>query len=256
VLSNGVDTPKRDVAETFEGAVACAGMVVESRIAAGLGRLGLFVQSARATYQSSEAPFVEAPWGAPLDVDAAFRSIPATATISGMFIAPLALEAKRLGVVLPSARERYVQYRFYPLLEHAQVLVETCQRLYPSRTLRQALRKLGRGAPRALVASTLGKVVLGSAQGVNDVVDAMAKAYPLNARPSRVEVLERGEGRAVVRLEEMYYFLDSHHVGAFEGALRYAGVQGRVLVSRRSDTSADLLLEWDAADRGTSKRPA
>jgi hypothetical protein len=183
-----------------------------------------------------------------------YDAIPADATISGMFIAPLALEAKRLGVHLPTARDRYVPYRFYPLLEHAKVLVETCERIYPALSIRQGLRKLGRGAPKALVASTLGKVVLASAEGVHEVLDAMAKAYPLNARPSRVEVVERGAGRAVVRLEQVHYFIDSHHVGAFEGALRYAGVEGRVLIAGRGEASADLLLEWDARAQTPSRR--
>jgi hypothetical protein len=213
------------------------------------------VQSAQATTtQFSGTRFVEPPWAAPLDVRAVISAIPDTATISGMFIAALALEAKRVGVCLPSARDRYVPYRFYPLAEHARVLVETCERIYPSLSIRQALRKLGRGAPKALVASTLGKVVLASAEGVHEVVDAMAKAYPLNARPSRVEVLERAAGRAVVHLENVHYFIDSHHVGAFEGALRYAGVEGRVLIAMRGQAAADLLLEWDARGTMPSRR--
>jgi len=89
------------------------------------------------------------------------------------------------------------------------------------------------------------KVVLGSAEGVHEVVAAMAKAYPLNARPSRVTALEAAGGRAIVRLEDIHYFLDSHHVGAFEGVLKYAGVKGRVLIATRSQSAADLLLEWD-----------
>jgi hypothetical protein len=212
------------------------------------------VQSAQATAHVSGTRFVEPPWAAPLDVRAVISAIPDTATISGMFIAALAIEAKRVGVTLPSARDRYVPYRFYPLAEHAKVLVETCERIYSSLSVRQALRKLGRGAPKALVASTLGKVVLASAEGVHEVVDAMAKAYPLNARPSRVEVVERAAGRAVVRLEDVHYFLDSHHVGAFEGALRYAGVEGRVLIAMRGEAAADLLLEWDARSPMPSRR--
>jgi uncharacterized protein (TIGR02265 family) len=212
------------------------------------------VQSAQATAHSSGTRFVDPPWNAPLEIQTALQAIPATATISGMFIAPLALEAKRLGVHLPSARERYVPYRFYPLAEHAQVLVETCERVLPQLPVRQALRKLGRGAPKALVTSTLGKVVLAGAEGVHDVVDAMAKAYPLNARPSRVEVLERSAGRAVVRLEEVHYFVDSHHIGAFEGALRYAGVEGRVLIATRGPAGADFLIEWDARGQTPSRR--
>jgi uncharacterized protein (TIGR02265 family) len=202
------------------------------------------VHQGLATSTEPEAAFREPPWSAPLDVAAVIAAIPASATISGMFIAPLALEAKRRGLVLPSARERYVSFSFYPLREHAAVLVETCERLHPDRSLRQALRKLGRGAPQALVASTLGKVVLGSVEGVHDVVAAMAKAYPINARPSSVTVLSSERGRAVVRLEEVHYFLDSHHVGTFEGVLKYAGVRGRVLIASRSPSAADLLLEW------------
>jgi uncharacterized protein (TIGR02265 family) len=123
-------------------------------------------------------------------------------------------------------------------------LLEACARFYPDRSLRQGLRKLGRGAPNALIASTLGKVVLGSVEGPHDVIAAIAKAYPLNARPSRVTVLESTRGRSVVRLEDIYYFLDSHHVGTFEGALTFAGVRGQVLIAKRGRAAADFLLEW------------
>jgi uncharacterized protein (TIGR02265 family) len=200
----------------------------------------------REALSPSNAGFVEPSWSAPLDVDAVLRGLPPTATISGMFIAPLVAEAKRVGATLPSARERYVQFRFYPLSEHVNVLVETCQRVHPGIPLRQALRKLGRGAPAALVASTLGKVVLAAAAGPHDVIEAIAKAYPLNARPSQVTVLERAAQRAIIRLEDVYYFPDSHHVGVFEGALKYAGVRGKVLISPHGKASVDLLLEWES----------
>jgi len=198
----------------------------------------------RAAVREVDTVFVEPPWNAPLDAEAMIASIPEVATISGMFLMPLALEAKRRGVALPSARERYVAFQAYPLREHARLLVETCRLLHGGRPLRQVLRKLGRGAPQALVASTLGKVVLGSVEGVHDVVRAMVKAYPLNLRPCHLAVLEASPGRAVVRLEDLHYFLDSHHVGAFEGVLRYAGVSGGVRIAKRGPAAADLLLEW------------
>jgi uncharacterized protein (TIGR02265 family) len=188
--------------------------------------------------------FAEPPWNAPLDAEAAIALVPEAATISGMFLLPLALEARRRGVTLPSARERYVAFQPYPLREHARLLVESCGLLHRDKPLRQALRKLGRGAPQALVASTLGKVVLGSVEGVHDVIRAMVKAYPLNVRPCHLEVLEAGPGRAVVRLEDVHYFIDCHHVGAFEGALKYAGVSGGVRIAKRGIAAADLLLEW------------
>jgi uncharacterized protein (TIGR02265 family) len=191
-----------------------------------------------------EDRFVEPPWNAPFDEQAELSAIPESCSISGMFLAPLAAEAKRRGITLPSARDRYVLFKFYPLVEHARLLLETCERIYPDRSRRQALRKLGRGAPQALVASTLGRVVLGSVEGVASVVEAMARAYPLNARPSKVTVVESMPGRSIVRLEEVHYFLDSHHVGTFEGVLKYAGVRGRVRIVMHSRCAADFLLEW------------
>jgi uncharacterized protein (TIGR02265 family) len=136
--------------------------------------------------------FSEAPWNAPLDARAAIEAIPEEATISGMFIAPLVETAGQMGRELPGARQRYISFRFYPLKEHARLLVESCHLVYPGRPLRQALRKLGRGAPKALVSSTLGKVMLGSAEGVHAVLKGMTKAYGINAPPSRASLLETG----------------------------------------------------------------
>lgn len=194
--------------------------------------------------------FVEPPWEAPFDEEAELAAIPKEATISGMFLAPIAVEAKRRGIVLPSARERYVAFKFYPLVEHARLLLETCARFYPDLSRRQALRKLGRGAPQALVSSMLGRVVLASAEGVSAVVEAMAKAYPLNTRPGKVTLVESFASTCIVRLEEIHYFLDSHHVGAFEGALKFAGVRGRVRIAPRGRTAADFLLEWGPSADG------
>jgi uncharacterized protein (TIGR02265 family) len=188
--------------------------------------------------------FLDAPWNAPLDPQAAIDAIPEQATISGMFVAPLVATARQMGRELSGARHRYISFQFYPLKEHAALLVETCQLLYPGRPLRQALRKLGRGAPKALVSSTLGKVMLGSAEGVHAVLKGMAKAYGINAPPSRASLLEIGSGYAIVRLEEIHYFLDCHHVGTFEGALRFAGVDGSVKLRAHGEASADMLCQW------------
>jgi uncharacterized protein (TIGR02265 family) len=195
--------------------------------------------------QISATNFVDPPWEAPLDVAGVLRTIPEQATIAGMFLEPLAEAARQQGLPLPSARERYVAFRFYPMREHAYLLIETCVRLYPNLPVRRALRKLGRGAPRALIASTIGKVVLGSAIGPAEIIRAIAQAYPLHVRPAKVNVLEMGNGRAVLRLEEILYFLDSHHVGVFEGVLSFAGRSGRIKMCAYSATAADLLCTWE-----------
>jgi uncharacterized protein (TIGR02265 family) len=196
------------------------------------------------TMSDDGRPFVEPPWSAPLDVERTIAAQPADVKISGMFLLAIVGGAKARGVVLPSARERYVAFNFYPVTDHARLLVEAAQRFFPDRPIRQALRSLGRAAPDAFLSSTLGKVTLGSTEGVHAAIAAMANAYELNLRPCRVGMTTSGPSWAVVRLEKVPYFLDSHHVGTFEGTLRYAGVKGAVLVAVRGPASADLLITW------------
>jgi uncharacterized protein (TIGR02265 family) len=190
-------------------------------------------------------PFADPPWNAALDVERALSAIPGDAKISGMFFAALVGGARTRNVVLPSARDRYVPFTFYPVTDLARLLVEAARRFYPDRPLRLALRSLGKAAPDAFLSSTLGKVTLGSTEGVHAAVAAMANAYELNLRPSHVSMTATGPTWAVVRLERVPYFIDSHHVGTFEGTLRFAGVKGSVRLAMRGPASADLLLIWD-----------
>jgi hypothetical protein len=88
--------------------------------------------------------------------------------------------------------------------------------------------------------------MLGSVQGVHETVAALAKAYQLNMRPGCATVIEAQRNHMILSLEQVHYFLDSHHVGAFEGALKLAGVRGRVRIASHSRASAHLMLEWSA----------
>jgi len=169
-----------------------------------------------------------------------------------MFFLAVVTAARTRGVTLPSARERYVRFTFYPLAELTRLLVEASERFFPERTLRHALRTLGRSSPDAFLASTLGRVTLGSTREVHAAVAAMANGYELNVRPCSVSVRDNGARWTVVRLDKIVYFLDSHHVGTFEGLLRFAGVKGAVRIASRSPTSADFLLTWDEATPAAS----
>jgi uncharacterized protein (TIGR02265 family) len=188
--------------------------------------------------------FMEPPWTAGLDAESEIRAVPQTAQVRGLMIAPMLATARKRGASPAAQRERYLSFTLYPLREHVRLLVDSCQVAFPELPLRQGLRKLGRGASDAFGASTLGKVTLGAAQGVHDIVSAFAKGYELNLQPGRACVVESSPRRVVVSLDDIHYFLDSHHVGAFEGVLKRAGVRGRVLIARRSRAAADLLLEW------------
>jgi uncharacterized protein (TIGR02265 family) len=184
--------------------------------------------------------------GSELVREAEIARIPEAATISGMFLMPMAAEAARRGAPLPSARARYTRFTFYPLREHVQLMFEAAAVLFPGVPTRKAIRKLGRGAAPALLQSTLGKVVLASAVSPLDALQAMSKAYALNLRPGEASVIEHGPGFAILELREIHYLIDSNHVGAMEGLLRPLGLQPEVRIHELGPAHAELLLTWTA----------
>ncbi|HTQ02987.1 MAG TPA: DUF2378 family protein [Polyangiaceae bacterium] len=188
--------------------------------------------------------FIEPPWSRPLDPMTVLHAVPASSTIAGMFFLAALEGAKRRGLTLSPARERYLRFGFYPLGEFVPLLVEAARKFYPDRSLREALRAVGQAGPAAFSASVLGKVTLGAAEGVHAAVGAIASTYAINVPGSRCDVLESSPRRTIVGLRDVHHFLDSHHVGVFEGTLQYAGVKGSVRIASHGATSADLLLEW------------
>lgn len=188
--------------------------------------------------------FQEPPWQEPLDTALTLQSIPASATIAGMYPNAIAEGAKQLGKVVPLLRERYLPFGFYPLREYVELLLQACEVLYPKRPLRFALRSTGRAAPAALLKSTMGRVVFGSVNGPREVMHSLIKTYPINLRPCHAEILESSDQHVLVHLRDIHFFLDCHHVGVLEGALRHAKVTGKVLISSLSATEAHLRCTW------------
>ena len=191
-----------------------------------------------------ENAWEEPPWSSPLDPAAALAAIPEVATVSGLFLSGVRDLAKTSEVPLESARASYVAFKAYPAREHAALMVECAQRMWPALPLRQALRKMGRGAAGLLISSQVGRVLFAGADDPAAMVQAMARSYGSHVKPASVEVQDAGERRLVVRMREVHYFLDSHHVGVFEGVLRHAKVDGKVQIAATSPSDADLLLEW------------
>lgn len=196
--------------------------------------------------------WTDPPWESPLDEDAALRAIPPSATITGMFLeAVVRLHATALaarGVASSArpkaARERYVAFTPYPLREHCELLLEVAKAIHPELSVREGLRRVGRGAPHVLMQSTVGRVVLGSVEGPLAILEAMAKSYMMHMKPGALVVSAEGPTSAVVRLTDIYNFVDSHNVGVFEGTLRWAKVTGTVRLRSPGRSSAELLCAW------------
>jgi len=184
------------------------------------------------------------PWDAPLDVNAELEAIPKEATMKGLFIVPMLVEARRQGVTLKSARERYLPFTDYPLIEHARVLVEAAHAFFPDLTTRRGLRKLGRAAQRAFAQATIGKVMWATVDSPESAIEAASKTYVISTPSARLLIVERAPGRARVRLEGVHCFRDSNHVGTLEGVLLAANTKGTVHVRIDSPTVCEFELSW------------
>jgi len=193
---------------------------------------------------STSTDFITPSWTSPLDGQAALRAVPEGASIAGMFLEPMAEAAREAGRPLPSARPRYTGFNFYPLEEHVKLLLEASDALFPGKSTRIAMRKLGRAATNVMLSSTLGRVTVGAASDVPGVLSAMAKIFSSYLRPCRVEVVGDGSNSLVVSMSDVHYFLDCHHVGVWEGAMRYAGVDGKVEIREYSTSAADMRCSW------------
>ena len=188
--------------------------------------------------------FVAPDWDAPLDVAAYVDVMPPSARIKGMYAAAIVDGARARGLLLPSARERYLAFRDVPLREFTTLLVEGAQAFFPDMSLRSGLRKLGRSTHGIFSQSVVGRVVFSTASDLPGALTACAKAYAISIPPSRAELREVGDRRAILALANVYNFLDSHHVGVLEGVAHACGVHVEARVKLASLFEGEIELTW------------
>jgi uncharacterized protein (TIGR02265 family) len=188
--------------------------------------------------------FVAPDWDAPLDAVAYVDVMPPNARIKGMYATAIVEGARVRGIVLPTARERYLAFQDVPMREYSTLLVEAARAFFPAATLRTGLRKLGRSSHAVFAQSVVGRVVLSTANDLPGALTACAKAYAISVPPSHAELLELTERRAVLALAHVYNFLDSHHVGVLEGIANACGVHVAARVKLASLCDGEIELTW------------
>jgi uncharacterized protein (TIGR02265 family) len=188
-------------------------------------------------------------WDAPLDVEAYMKLVSPAATIKGMFPSVLVAAARRLRVTLPHAQLRFVPFNDYPLRLHMELLVEAAAAFYPHLSTRRGLRKLGHYACGAFLGSTIGKIVFAGIehpQHVPNAIHGMVRAYEIGTNLGKpfVHVVSIGEREALLQVDGLPSFLDSHHIGVVEGLFRFCGVEGTAIVKASSLTSGEIECRW------------
>jgi uncharacterized protein (TIGR02265 family) len=196
--------------------------------------------------------FIAPNWDAPLDTDAYIRAVPATAVIKGMYPGAIATEARKRGLSLPHAGEKYVPFHDYPLRDHLRLLTEAARAFSPDLSTRAALRKIGRAAVTVFLNSTLGRAALGGLtqpEATRLALVGITRAYTTSVgKPSpQVEVKETSDTSCIVKISDFWLFLDSHQIGILEGVCRACGVRCDILVASEGLASGELSCSWEVA---------
>jgi uncharacterized protein (TIGR02265 family) len=191
-------------------------------------------------------------WDAPLDAESYVRAIPPGALIKGFYAATVAAEAKRRGIKLAHASDKYLPFLDYSLANHNRLLVETARAFWPDVPLRQGLRKIGRAAVQSLLETTFGKALLGGLtqpETVGRALLAFGRAYTTTlSKPTPVvEVIETGERSAIFRLRDAWVFHDSQQIGIIEGLCRACGAQADVRFAMDGPASGEFACSWEVA---------
>lgn len=90
----------------------------------------------------------------------------------------------------------------------------------------------------------VGRVVLSTAADMQTGLTAATKAYAVALPNCRCEIAELSKQRAVLTLKNVYYFLDSHHVGVFEGLARSFSLRVSTRIRMRSKFDGDFEFTW------------
>jgi uncharacterized protein (TIGR02265 family) len=188
--------------------------------------------------------FVVPEWDTPLETAPFLQATPPTSYIKGMFPATIVENAHARGLVLASARERYLAFQDVPMREYMGLLVESAAAFFPEVPLRLGLRKLGRSTYDVFAQSVVGRVVLSTANDFPGAIAAAVKGYAITTPPARADVLDMGTRRAVVTFAGVYNFLDPHHIGVFEGFAHACGVHVTTRVRLASPHTGDFELTW------------
>ncbi len=195
--------------------------------------------------------FVRPDFSVPIDLEAQKRLIQPGATVKGMQLQALVDECKKRGVAIGT--RKYTSFREYPGEELLDLLVATAQGVWPNVSTREGLRRVGRLAYPTLYHSLIGRVVFGAlARDIHRIWGVVSKGYALSGSTGSATLVEVRDNDAIVRLEGIYSFVDSWHVGIFEGAVELYDAEPEVLVKKTSPTSADFLVRW----RETALRPS
>ncbi|MFW5924808.1 MAG: DUF2378 family protein [Myxococcota bacterium] len=172
-----------------------------------------------------------------LDVEEKVASIPDSLQVKGMFFSRL---RDRVGsgfaelepqLVKPPRRGHYVAFIDYPQRDYMRVAAAAAQRMYPTVSLREALRRLARTDFEVFSGSRVGKVVLATVGDAHTALLTVPRVYPKMA-PGDYRMEGTDLDPETVRIEmNPTYGAWEYVLGQLEGLVMHFGAAPRTEVS-------------------------
>lgn len=182
---------------------------------------------------------------APFDAEAYIRATPSENTVRGMFFNSYIAELERRGVALPEERS-YISFKLYSLRDWMRFVVPAAKSLWPELPLRGAIRRAGRFAYPTFADSIIGRVTFGVlGKDLRSILRIAGKGYTHSLDPGAAEIRELGTNHAWLILHDVFSYIDTYHVGVFEGVLQVCEREGEVFCRRHSYGEAELFITWD-----------
>lgn len=142
-------------------------------------------------------------------------------------------------------RATYLPFNAYPMADYLRLAVAVARHGWPELPIGEGLRRIGHQAYDTFLDSHLGKVVFGAfGRAFHLIAKHGDKGWALSINFGRIAVEELGPRHFRYHFSDMPIFLETHQVGAVEGAMKATGVTGEVLVEPRELSSLSMDLVW------------
>lgn len=182
-------------------------------------------------------------WKAPFDLQAHLRTLPAGATVKGMFLSSTIDTVRDRGGGLLTG-EKFTAFRDYPLGRTLELLVEGAPLVYPDRPLRDGMRRLARPAFPVFAESLVGRAVFAATgRDPRSVLGLASRAWRHATNTGKLESAPQDDTSTLVHVSE-FHLTEMVAVGIAEGVLEACGRRGVVARRMRSPTEVDFLIRW------------
>ncbi len=187
----------------------------------------------------------------PVDLEAHLARLPPDATCKGMFFRDQLELASRTGSPESIAaaagipHRRYLPFLDYPMHDNLKLTVEVSRRVYPTVSLGEGLRRLGRIGFETFLTSHVGKVlVLAAGHDVGAVLMLAPRAFPLVMSFGKVTTTRVDDRTVIARCSELPAFVETYQVGTLEGIFAHFGIDGTVRVAMEDLANGAIEARW------------